>query len=151
VVDNIRPIANCRNVTIYLNANGVAILNVDSLNLNSRDNCGGIKSMEASPNRFTCANLGANLVILTVKDSSNNVGLCSATVTVLDTVRPKAICKNIEVFLDEEGQASILPSAVDNESIDNCGTIASLDLSQTNFTCADLGEKRLTMTVTDRS
>lgn len=151
VLDTIRPVANCRNVTIYLNANGVAILNADSLNLSSRDNCGGIQNLEASPNRFTCANLGENLVILTVRDSSNNVSLCTATVTVLDTVRPTAICKNIEVFLDEEGQASILPSAVDNESVDNCGTIASLDLSQTNFTCADLGEKRLTLTVTDRS
>lgn len=151
VLDTIRPTAICRNFTVYLNSNGVAVLNPDSLNLNSADNCGGIKSVEASPNRFTCANLGDNLVILTIRDSSNNISLCSATVTVLDTLRPNVVCKNIEVFLDEQGRASIVPSQVDNESVDNCGTIDSLELSQSEFTCADLGQKTVILTATDRS
>ena len=151
VVDTIRPTVSCRNAKVYLNANGIAILHADSLNFGSTDNCGAFKSLEVSPNRFTCANIGENVVILTVRDSSDNLSLCTATVTVLDTLRPTAICKNISVFLDEEGSASILPVQVDNESIDNCGTIASWELSQTEFTCADLGEKSLLMTVTDRS
>lgn len=151
VLDTIRPQAICRNVKVYLNANGVAVLSADSLNFNSSDNCGGIKNVEASQSRFTCADLGDNLVILTVRDSSNNISLCSSTVTVLDTLRPNVQCKNIEVFLNEEGKVSIVPSQVNRESVDNCGTLDSLMLSQTEFTCADLGQKTVTLTAIDRS
>lgn len=151
IKDSTRPTAVCQSVQIYLNSSGVAVVDAETMGLGSNDNCGALKSFEASPSRFTCANLGENLVILTVRDSSDNISICSATVTVLDTLKPLAKCKNITVFLDEEGTVSVRPKDVDDESVDNCGTPESLTISKSDFTCADIGVQSVTLTVTDRS
>jgi hypothetical protein len=45
---------------------------------------------------------------------------------------------------------TVLPSAVDNGSTDNCG-IASISLSPNAFTCSNLGPNNVTLTVTDAS
>jgi len=151
IKDSTRPNAICQSVQIYLNSSGVAVVDAETMGLGSSDNCGALKSFEASPSRFTCANLGENLVILTVKDSSDNISICSATVTVLDTLPPDAKCRNITIFLDEEGTASIRPKDIDDESVDNCGTPESLILSKSDFSCSDIGAQSVSLTVTDRS
>jgi len=86
-VDNIPPVANCKNVTIYLNSAGTAGITTADVNNNSTDNC-GIASMTVVPDAFTCANSGTNTVVLTVTDVHGNVASCSAVVTVLDTIKP---------------------------------------------------------------
>jgi hypothetical protein len=90
----------------------------------------------------------ANNVILTVTDTSGNVSTCEGNVTVIDSVAPEAICQNVTVLLSEGG--SLTASQVDNGSNDACG-IASLTLSQTEFTCAEVGPNQVTLTVTDRN
>ncbi|MDR9458196.1 MAG: hypothetical protein RI572_12375, partial [Salegentibacter sp.] len=57
---------------------------------------------------------------------------------------------NITVQLDEMGMTSITPEMIDNGSNDACG-IASLSLDVTDFTCEDVGESTLTLTVVDDS
>ena len=70
--------------------------------------------------------------------------------TVLDALDPNVITQDITVQLDNSGNASIATSDIDNGSTDNC-SIASLSLDVTDFTCADLGSKTVTLTVTDQS
>ena len=65
-----------------------------------------------------------------------------------DEESPEAICQNVTVQLDEEGDAEIAAEAVDNGSTDNC-EIAGLELSQSGFSCEDVGEVTVTLTVTD--
>jgi hypothetical protein len=98
---------------------------------------------------FSCANVGANAVALTVTDVNGNTSSsCSATVTVIDTIAPEAVCQNIDLYLDASGNASILPGDIDNGSSDACG-IASLSLDVDTFGCADVGANTVFLTVTD--
>ena len=53
---------------------------------------------------FTCANVGANTVTLTVVDVNGNISTCTSTITVQDNINPTAICQNLTVQLDANGQ-----------------------------------------------
>jgi PKD repeat protein len=65
-----------------------------------------------------------------------------------DLENPIARCQDISVQLDGTGNASITAANIDNGSTDNCG-IVSMSLDIMDFTCADVGEKTVTLTVTD--
>lgn len=65
-----------------------------------------------------------------------------------DTIAPTAICKNVSIFLDEFGSASLSPDSVDNGSYDNQGAV-QLSLSQVDFGCDDVGVQEVILTVTD--
>jgi hypothetical protein len=149
IVDNILPLASCQPVTIFLGANGTATLNAAQVNNGSSDNC-GITSLSVTPSNFTCSNLGANTVILTVSDQSGNTSTCTAIVTVVDNIPPTAICQNITLPLNAAGSASLSTGMVNNGSSDNC-SIASVNVSPFLFNCTNLGANTVTLTVTDQS
>ena len=149
VIDNTPPTVFCNNITLQLDASGNASIVASQIFNSAYDAC-GIDSMSVSPNTFTCANIGANSVILTVNDIHGNPGTCTATVTVQDNVPPVAICKNITLQLDATGNASITGAQVDNGSSDACG-IASMVVSPNMFTCANLGANTVTLSVTDNN
>jgi hypothetical protein len=148
VEDTTPPVANCQDVTIYLDEFGNVTLDPELVNDGSNDNCDQDVTLSVLPNMFTCANVGPNLVVLTVEDNCGNSTTCEATVTVLDTVPPNALCKDVMIFLDANGLASISVPDIDNGSNDACG-IASLVLSRTDYFCSDLGDVPVTLTVTD--
>ncbi len=56
-------------------------------------------------------------------------------------------CNPATVFLDANGQASINASMISDALVGNCG-ITAISLSQSNFTCANLGENSVLVTVT---
>ena len=92
--------------------------------------------------------VGTTTETYTVTDAAGNVADCSFTITVDDTELPTAICQNVTVQLDANGQGSLTTTAIDNGSSDNCG-IASLSLDVTSFDCSDVGPNPVTLTVTD--
>ncbi|QQX75632.1 MULTISPECIES: M36 family metallopeptidase [Aequorivita] len=145
--DTEAPAAVCQNITVQLDASGNASIIPADVDGGSTDNC-GIASLSVSPSTFTCANVGANNVTFTVTDVNGNSNTCTAVVTVEDNVAPAAVCQNITVQLDASGNASITPADVDGGSTDNCG-IASLSVSPSTFTCANVGANNVTFTVTD--
>jgi hypothetical protein len=147
VEDNVAPVALCRNVTVQLDANGNGSTSAAAVDNGSSDAC-GVASLSLSQTAFGCAEAGANAETLTVTDVNGNVSTCSTTVTVEDNVAPVAICQNITVQLDANGNGSTTAAAVDNGSSDACG-VASLSLSQTAFGCAEAGANTETLTVTD--
>uniref|UniRef100_UPI0024A907BE T9SS type A sorting domain-containing protein n=1 Tax=Phaeodactylibacter xiamenensis TaxID=1524460 RepID=UPI0024A907BE len=108
----------------------------------------GVASLSLSQTAFGCAEAGANAETLTVTDVNGNISTCSTTVTVEDNVAPVALCRNVTVQLDANGNGSTSAAAVDNGSNDACG-VASLSLSQTAFGCAEAGANAETLTVTD--
>ncbi|MEH6536311.1 MAG: hypothetical protein V7719_07965, partial [Psychroserpens sp.] len=65
-----------------------------------------------------------------------------------DMVPPTTICQDVTVTLDEFGNGSLTATEVDNGSNDACG-IQSLVIDKTTFTCSDLGDSTVTLTVTD--
>ena len=147
VVDTEDPVAICQNITVYLDGTGNVTIAATDVDNGSTDNY-GITSYSLNTSAFTCANVGANAVILTVEDAAGNSASCGATVTVADTTAPTASCQDITVYLDGTGNASITTGNVDNGSSDNC-SIASLSLDQSSFTCANTGTNTVTLTVTD--
>ena len=70
------------------------------------------------------------------------------TVGFTDAQAPVAVCQDITIQLDASNNATITASQIDNGSSDNCG-IASLSVSPSSFTCADIGANTVTLTVTD--
>jgi hypothetical protein len=80
VVDNTDPVTACQDFTLNL-VNGMGTVTPADINNGSTDNC-GIASMSVSPNNFTCADAGVNVVTLTVTDVNGNSSSCNANVTV---------------------------------------------------------------------
>ena len=64
-------------------------------------------------------------------------------------VPPVARCQDVTVQLDVNGNGSTTAAAVDDGSYDACGGLQPLVLSQTSFTCAEVGENTEFLTVTD--
>ncbi|HRI58957.1 MAG TPA: hypothetical protein PK228_04525, partial [Saprospiraceae bacterium] len=82
-------------------------------------------------------------------------GMTTFQITVLDTVKPVAMCESLTIQVNPSGLPGdtyvLQPSEVDNGSTDNCSDL-TFQLSQTNFTCAQAGSNfNVTMTVTDAS
>ena len=127
--------------------NGQVVLLPEDVDDGSTVGC-GIMSLSVSPNTFTCANVGANIITLTATDVNGNSNTGTATVTVQDTVSPTVVTQNITVQLDAAGNASITATDIDNGSSDNC-SIASSSVDISSFTCAEVGANTVTLTVTD--
>ncbi|MCL8007222.1 LamG domain-containing protein, partial [Gelidibacter japonicus] len=82
-------------------------------------------------------------------DAEGNVATHSFTVSVqADGENPIVICQDISITLNTSGNASITTVDINNGSTDNCG-IASISLDKYNFTCSDLGDNTVTLTVID--
>ena len=150
-----RPVANCKNATIYLDNSCQATLPVEAIDNGSSDNC-GIKSMRLSKNSFTRLDVGKTLwVTLRVDDYAGNYSSCNAQVTVLDTIKPIAISKPYTLYLDSTGNGRVYPQYVDGGCSDNCMSVYGgniyLTLDKYDFTCADAGLNLVTLTVKDKS
>lgn len=147
VEDNTDPVVVCKNITVALDVNGNASITPASVDNGSSDNC-GTPNLSINKSSFGCADVGTQQVVLTATDASGNTASCTATVTVVDNLQPVALCKNITIQLDANGEASITVNDVDFGSYDNCGSI-TYSLSQTDFDCSDIGNNILIFTVTD--
>lgn len=149
VEDMLPPTASCQDITVNLDAMGMATITADMLDNGSTDNCGLPLTFSASQTTFSCADIGPNSVTLTVEDSSGNMSQCTSVVTVQDTMPPTAMCQDIIIPLDATGLATITADMLDGGSTDNCGGPLTFVASQTNFTCTNTGSMMVTLTVTD--
>ncbi|MBL7795696.1 MAG: HYR domain-containing protein, partial [Saprospiraceae bacterium] len=75
------PTASCKNHTVSLNALSSYTLTAADINDNSSDDCGSV-ILAVNASVFTCSDIGANTVQLTVTDNNNNTSTCTATITV---------------------------------------------------------------------
>lgn len=147
VEDTVLPLAVVQNINVPLQADGNALITPEMIDNGSRDAC-GIKAISLDVKSFDCSNVGPNTVVLTVEDNNGNLSTTEAIVTVEDTEAPLAVAQNITVALDENGIASITPEMIDNGSSDICG-ITSLTLDRDNFSCSEVGDNPVTLSVED--
>ncbi len=61
---------------------------------------------------FTCADLGENLVEVTVTDDSGNASTCMAVVNVIDNIAPVLVCQDATIELGPDGTATVDPMAL---------------------------------------
>ena len=88
VHDTTPPVAICTNITVNLNANGLATITAAQVDGGSFDNCGGALTLAIDRTLFGCGDIGPNAVTLTVTDACGNTNSCIATVTVRDVTPP---------------------------------------------------------------
>ncbi len=117
------PNAVCQNITIQLDAFGSQSIVASQVNGGSWDSC-GIANLAVFPTTFSCSQTvqyGVQQVVLTVTDVNANQNTCMANVTVMDTVRPVAVCKDYTIELDFAGNAPVYATDLNNGSSDACG------------------------------
>jgi hypothetical protein len=147
VQDTVPPMAVCQDITIQLDGSGNASITTGDIDNGSSDNC-AIDSLSLDRSAFTCTDIPSQTVTLTAVDVNGNNASCTATVTVQDTVPPMAVCQDVTVYLDANGNASITTGDIDNGSSDNC-TIDSLSLDRSAFACTDVPSQTVTLTAVD--
>ncbi|MAN58276.1 MAG: hypothetical protein CMC08_00390 [Flavobacteriaceae bacterium] len=147
VADSEPAVAVCQDITVQLDASGVATIAPSDLDGGSTDNC-GVASLALSQDTFDCSNVGANTVTLLVTDNNGNVSTCAATVTVEDLTAPVVACQDVTVQLGADGTATVSGADIDNGSTDACGIVA-YELDTDTFDCSMVGDNLVTLTVTD--
>ena len=120
----------------------------------------GVNQLEGGTTNATCTSpfpLGTYntpgttpfTVDLTVMDSFGQSDMCSANLTILDTLPPMVSCISSGTFmLDMSGNLTLTPADIDDGTTDNCA-LDVLSLSQTAFDCNDLGSNSITLYATD--
>jgi len=149
VIDDVAPeFVNCPDSITVTTDPGVCGATVTWAAPQVWDNCDGylVPASTHSPGEFFA--VGTTTVTYDVTDACGNASTCSFTITVNDEEPPQAVCQSITVQLDASGNVSIAAADVDGGSTDACG-IASLSVSPDSFTCADVGDNSVTLTVTD--
>ena len=147
VEDNVAPVVVTQNITVQLDAEGNATITPAMIDNGSSDAC-GISEMTLDIATFDCSNVGENTVELTVEDNNGNTASSEAVVTVEDNVAPVVVTQNITVQLDASGNATITPELIDNGSSDAC-EISEMTLNISEFTCENIGDNTVILTVTD--
>lgn len=122
------PLAVCQDITLELDANGQATLTPDLIDGGSSN---GTLSVDIT--QFSCADLGTNLVTLTVTGTSNSslTATCTATVTVADNTLPDfgRGNKSIRAVITEGEEYLLEDLSQQFPATDNCG--GTLTYSQT--------------------
>ena len=148
-LDNEPPVAICLNLTVDLDSTGNYVVEGTDLNNGSTDNC-SVDSFSVSNGIFDCFDLGSNTTVLTVYDGSGNTTNCTSTIVVEDNFDPIVTCKDTVLYLDVNGAASLQAADLSPASYDNCLVVSQL-LSQSNFSCNDVGANTITLTASDPS
>lgn len=81
---------------------------------------------------------------------------CEVSISGGDKTPPTALCKNVVVYLESDGNVAITAGDINNGSFDNCSGEVTMDISRTHFSYSDLGtdcskDFNVTLTVTDES
>jgi gliding motility-associated-like protein len=102
-----------------------------------------------SPGKYT--------VMYTTTDKAGLAGMASFTLTVRDTIKPKAICQpTLTIFANPAGLPAYIlsPAQINNNSTDNCTPTPNLSysVSPNTFNCTQAGSNSIVkLTVTDTS
>ncbi|MFK8105282.1 MAG: HYR domain-containing protein, partial [Saprospiraceae bacterium] len=98
----------------------------------------------------TCAVEFTRTLTYEVADDCGNINanLFEVVISVADT-QPMVTCQDIIVDLDSLGMATITAADLVLSTMDACGTVDSLFLDQTIFTCSNLGANTVTLTAID--
>ncbi|MCP4121575.1 MAG: HYR domain-containing protein [Bacteroidetes bacterium] len=152
VLDTIAPAITCPGDIIVSNDTGVCEADVTVPQPRVNDNCGTGITLWNDHNMTDDASdtypVGTTTIMWVASDVSGNSDTCYMDVTVNDDEDPNAVCEDITVQLDADGDASIVADDVDGGSTDNCD-IDSLSIDVSTFDCSNVGGNSVELTVTD--
>ena len=141
--------AYCGSVfTAELGDNGSVTVNADDFGSVS-DNCGTSTVSILGNSTFDCSAIGTQQTVSVIIFNGNGgYTTCEVGINVIDTTAPTAVCEDIEVSLDNAGNAVIDADDIGGNSFDNCDGV-SLALDNTTFDCETQGEQTVELTATD--
>ncbi|MDO8367964.1 MAG: HYR domain-containing protein, partial [Saprospiraceae bacterium] len=115
------------------------------------DNCGAatVTQIGGSAPGTTVAVGSPITITYQASDLGGNTVTCSFTISVVDVQTPTAVCQDITIDLDANGDATIVAADVDGGSTDNCPANLTLAISDNAFDCNNVGDNNVTLTVTD--
>lgn len=155
VEDTILPTVTCPATrTEYLDGNGIAVLSLPNYYLGGADNCGLKPTQLLSHYQFICGptQTYTQTVVVIVGDSRGNNAACSTLVTVIEGNPPTIYaCPPQTVTLNANGTATFppIPGYIHSSYVyDNC-QVASVVLSPSTFTCANVGVSPAVIIATD--
>ncbi|HLP95794.1 MAG TPA: HYR domain-containing protein [Saprospiraceae bacterium] len=152
VKDITKPSISClSNKTLLLNANCQAVMPDYTSNASIWDNCSAVVTQIPAPGSIVNTS-GSIKVKLTATDPSGNSNSAEFYLYTKDLIAPTAICKNITVPLEANGQITVTPAMINNGSYDGCGiTEMYIPYNCNNgFDCEDIGQSFVvTLTVKD--
>lgn len=147
VLDTMRPDMNCSAAIVHIDGAGQYVIDTSDINNASTDNC-GIDTMYIGSPILTCGDFGNSTTWLIGSDLSGNSDSCSATVTLIDSMAPTAVCTNTDLQLGTNGLANLNATDIDGGSNDNC-SIDSMWVSKKGFACVDFGPNNVDLIVLD--
>ena len=140
--------------TLYLNGNGLAVASPATVIDTAIDNCSNftylLSNATVSQQFFNCTNIGVNQLAVQVRDQAGNTTTSYTQLNVIDSIIPEVFTRPVTLALNAAGLAFLTVPQVNNGSRDNCG-IASMSISRSSFSCADLGMQQIQLLVTDYS
>ncbi len=150
VEDNTNPVITPHNnVTVYTSGScGVSLANYTS-DVTATDNCTSSLTVTQSPVAGTTIS-GTQQVKLSTTDNAGNSVEITFDVTVVDNEAPTVTTQNATLYLDENGNATLLASDVIVSASDNC-ELQDTTISQTSFDCSNIGANTITVTISDTS
>lgn len=159
VSDTLPPVPNCKNAMVTLGPGGTVIMPAAAIDNSSTDNC--FYTYQSGPYSFDCSHVGTpQIVTLTLIDAGGLTASCQATVTVVDTQTPTALCNLIPATLNlsatDPGQVTMNAAAVGNVT-DNCPSNVTYQISvdgsifsnSFTFNCSHVGPRMVTLRATD--
>jgi hypothetical protein len=113
--DGEAPSASAAAATVALDPSGNVSITLATINAQYSDNC-GVASAIVSPSSFSCEQLGAQTVTLTVTDLAGLVTSTTTVVTVTDSEAPVVTCPSNMVVCAYENFVNYQPAVAE----DNC-------------------------------
>jgi len=147
VSDVALPVITCTPDTTIVNNAGLCGSEF-TYSINYTDNCSAIIVQNAGLPSGSVFPVGTTVNTFTATDPAGNSASCSFSVTVADTEVPVALAQDISLLLDQDGTLFLHPMMIGSGSSDNCG-IATRTVSPSSFSCSDVGDNVVVLTVTD--
>ena len=117
------PTVITKNITVYLDENGLAEVESAQVDNGSFDDC-GIAEMSLDVTSFDCSKVGENTVTLTVIDANGNSASNTAIVTVEDKILPSIdVIPDRNESIGSDCNFSIPDYRNLTSATDNCGTV----------------------------
>ncbi len=151
VIDDSTPICVADDITVSLDASGMASITPADIDGGSTAGCDTNPNLIIDISEFDCDDIGPNLVTLTVTGDNGMFSSCTAFVTIVDDMNPTVTCVPDFTISLTSDMVLITTGAIIMTSDDNCG-ISSSSIDMSLFDCDDDGQTfEVTATVTDPS
>jgi photosystem II stability/assembly factor-like uncharacterized protein len=148
VEDQAPPEIECIDVVVNLPANGFYNLLLEEVLVSASDVCSDNITFNYGPNNFDCDNIGFNNVEVIATDEYGNFSNCNVDLILLDEIAPTAVCSDVTVELDSDGEIVVLSEQYASQSTDNCFNLF-VSPSEITLNCSNIGVNTFEVFVTD--